>query len=350
VPVAPPLELVRRDADGGVRVVQLDRGEALLKMRPLPMPATLTETDGGWVLAAEDRSAYLRLSSAEARLWQAIDGRASVEAIVTAFFVREGSLDVGRVLRLLRTLREAGLIEVEPAGFLRRRAGAALAALEWRWLGAHAAAAALHRVVGGMFAMWCLPIWASLVALGAVAWSTDGRAASLPEPAWWIAVVFFVAMQGALHEAAHAVAVVHAGRRVRHLGVGIGGIYVDTTDLFCGTRTQHATAALAGPAANLVACALLAVAAAAAPIEGAAWLRVGAQAGAALALFTGWPFLLDNDGYHALGDLSGEPHLRRTSAAAVLAGKANGPQLLWFVGSALTLAAMAVGAWRLWAG
>lgn len=338
-----PLEVVVRSAGGeSLSIQKLDPGAALLAMRPQPCEAVLTEVDDGFVLSTPDKKVYLRLSGEQAQMWRMIDGRATVAEIVTAWFITVGSLDVRRVLSFMQVLRRAGLIEAAPVGFLRSSLSQRFALPEWRWAGMHSLAERIWAIVGGMFTGWTVPIWFTIVALGGWAINTETR--MIPIEAATMAPVVVVAglLHLALHELAHALAVVAAGRRIRHLGISFSGVYVDTTDLYLGTRAQHAVASLAGPAANLVLAAMLATLARATNGELCFALWTASATGFALALLTGWPFLIENDGYRAFCDMSGEPHLRKAGWIAVLAGKANPAQMLYSIGSVLTVALVIV--------
>jgi hypothetical protein len=335
-----PLELVVRREPGAFELRRLDPGATWLQMRPRPRGALLQECAGGWVLTGPDRKVYLRLGPEERHLWGLIDGRATVAEIATAYFITFGSLPVSRVAGFIHALRGAGLVEVEPAGFLRRRfAHVSWLRRELTWDGAHPVAAAVWRVVGPLATPWNLPVAAAICALGAhAAWIDDrvvagGLAARLPLLA--VALVVHVA----LHELAHAVAVVGFGRRVRGVAIGLRGVYVDTTDMYLGTREQHAVVALAGPGATLLFAALASVVACALPAGLAAAPREFATVGWGLALFTGWPFLFDNDGAHAFGDLTRTANPRFETWHALRTGRVRHVHLVYLIGSIATVLA-----------
>lgn len=329
-----------RAEGGGFELRSLDPGVTWLQMRPRPREAELTQVDGTWVLTTADRRVYLRLGAEERHLWGLIDGRSTVAEIATSYFVTFGALPVSRVAGFIQTLRTAGLVEVEPAGFLRRRfAHVAWLRREFTWTGAHDLAAAVWRVLGPLLTPWNLPVGAGIVGLGAYASWIDQRVDPTPllERAPFFALAFVVHV--ILHELAHAVAVVAFGRRVRGIAVGLRGAYVDTTDMFLGTRAQHAIVALAGPGASLVVAALAATAACALPLEAVALPRAFAAVGLAITLITGWPFLLDNDGAHALGDIVGTPHVRSAAWTALRTGRVRPMHTAYLMGCVLTVLA-----------
>lgn len=336
-----PLEVVVRGGES-IAVHKLDPGLALLGMRPTPVDAELTEIEGQFVLTTPDRRVYLRLSPDQARMWEMIDGKSTVAEIVTAWFLTVGSLDVARVLSFMHVLRKAGLVETEPVGFLRSKLGDQMRLPEWRWTGMQEFSQRIWNMIGGMFTGWTVPIWFTTVALGGWALNTESRIFEFSLGAVVPVILASGVVHILIHELAHAMAVISAGRKVRHLGIGLTGLYVDTTDLYLGTRAEHAVASLAGPATNIVLSGLLATMARASGGFMAESLWVASGTGFALALLTGWPFLLENDGYRAFCDMSGEPHLRKAGWIAVLAGKANAAQIAYSVGSVLTVAGVIV--------
>lgn len=331
---ARPLELVVRGPVGEPPAIQrVDPGTALLDSRPRPAPAELREVDGAHVLTTADRRVYLRLDAAEHHLWTLIDGQRTVAEIATAYFVRHGALSVGRVCTFITTLRRAGLVSVPPTPFLRWR-GAGLA--EWRWTGAHAWAEAAWRALGPVLAPWTAPTWAAVAGLGALAWVADDRLAPRDPLGLLLGAALALVAHVVVHELGHAMAVVAAGRRVRHAAVGLAGFYVDSTDMYLGSRRQHAVVSLAGPAATLLLTACFALLACAAPVAWLVPLRAGVYVGACVLALTLYPFAQANDARRAWSDLSGEPDLGLAAFRAVLSGQARRTQRIYVVLAVLT--------------
>lgn len=326
---ARPLELVLRQ-DGAPAVRRVDPGAALLGTRPRPVPVELRAVDGAHVLTTPDRRVYLRLDAEQYHLWTLIDGQRTVAEIATAYFLRYGALHVGRVGAFISSLRRHGLVEVAPSGFLRER-GAGLA--EWRWHGAHDVAELTWRAVGPMFHATTAPIWTAVLGLGAYSWSIDDRVATT---GFWTtagATLLLAAIHVFVHELGHAMAVVAAGRQVRFAAVGLAGFYVDSTDLFLGTRREHAIASLAGPFATALLTAACALLACAAPPEVAGALRPGVYLGLAVLGLTLYPFALDNDGRRAWSDLAGESELGWPALRAVATIRARPSQWIYVLGA-----------------
>ncbi|MSQ00266.1 MAG: hypothetical protein EXR71_00050 [Myxococcales bacterium] len=339
-----PLEVVVRREGAGFVVHRLDPGMALLQMRPCPLPAILTDVEGGWVLMTPDRSIYLRLGNEERHLWGLIDGRVTVAEMATAYFVRFGALPVGRVIRFVQMLRRAGLVRVEPAGFLRRRfAHVSWLRREWVWGGMHDVAATFWRGIAPFVTPWNGPIALAILGLGATALVADTRV----NPAGFgLAAALFAwafVIHAIVHELAHAVTVVGFGRKVRGVAIGLGGAHVDTTDMYLGSRREHAIVALAGPASNLALVAVAATIGCALPVDALPPFRALIAAGLTAAVMSGWPVLLDNDGAHAVSDLVGIPDLRRASWEALRHGRLGRVHLVYIAGCMVTVLAPPLG-------
>lgn len=342
-----PLEVVRRGPAGvGFEVHAIDRGAALLQMRLTPLPAELKQVDDHWVLVSEDRKVYLRLGPEDHHIWALIDGKATVSEIATTYFLRFGALHIGRVTGFIQILRRAGLIEVEPAGFLRKRfAHVSWLRREWAWEGMQALAERVWRVIAPVATPWNLPIFASILIFGAASFVIDQRdypAADGAKLGWFLAAL---AAHVVAHELAHAVAVVAHGRRVRSVALGLRGIYVDTTDMYLGSRLAHATASLSGPAINLAFAAVAAVIAVGLPCEQLAPFRAIVYAGLFVGFLTGWPFLFNNDAAHAIGDLTRIPNLRGASWEALRTGQLRRVHVLYILGCILTVLVPPLALW-----
>ncbi len=160
----------------------------------------------------------------------------------------------------------------------------------------------------------------------------------------------------AIHEAGHAFATKAFGRTVQGAGVGwywFGPIaFVDTSDMWLGTRAQRIVVSLAGPAADFVtagAVSILALLVSSPTVAAGLWsLTLPLYLGVVLNLNP----LLEYDGYHILTDLLDRPNLRaealdwvRRAFPDVLRSprraKGHWLELAYGVGSLLYIAAMA---------
>src|SRR5262245_32637815 len=245
-------------------------------MAPLP-----SRIQGDTAAALKNRRTedYLLLTEREKFLWQQMDGRASLQEIGTAFVLRYGSFDFEIIPRLIAKLRRAELLTMRPASRLRevlarnlrnpaaRAAEAVLHTLERLTVTSrrsHDVFARIYRygafVLFTPFAVAGLLVLTVLGARGAVALWADSASVTdslarhplvailLVKLLFWLTVVS--------HQIMHALACVHAGRRVREFGFTmlhgfIPTFYADVTDVFMATRRARIMNALAGPLVHL---------------------------------------------------------------------------------------------------
>jgi len=143
--------------------------------------------------------------------------------------------------------------------------------------------------------------------------------------AWGIlALTLAQVLSISVHEAGHALAIRHFGRRVRKLGLAIyylfPCVYVDATDMIMAPRWQRIVVSLAGPIAGVSVAALAMILMLTTSDE-----IVGSLAFKAATLlvfqfvFNLLP-ILDLDGYHVLVDALDAPLLRQRAMAFVRAG------------------------------
>jgi hypothetical protein len=120
-------------------------------------------------------------------------------------------------------------------------------------------------------------------------------------------------------------------------GVGISfldgivpAFYVDVSDMLMAGRWARIGVALSGPWTNLLLAGLCGLAAALLPGPPSDLLLLLADANVLLALYTLWPFHgLEEDGYHALVDLTRVSAIRERSSALVRSwfGRAPRPEM-----------------------
>ncbi len=277
----------------------------------------------------------------EALLWEHMDGETSMQELATHAFLASRTLDPAVVFGFLARARKAGLVEVTPTGWLHAPVPAGMRA-EWRWEDVDGAVRRLLRVAQVVVNRWtAVPI--AVAVLGSIL-----AHVALPPPGngpvgWQALPLFAVAWIGGLvpHEACHALACAAFGRRVRAVGIGWTGAWVDTTDMFLSGRAAHGLVALAGPAGSLC---FAATAAAVARVADSSLASVVANALLAQALVTAWPFLgWTNDGLNALGDLLREARLPRDSVRALREGRPALRHALYLMAVAGTWTALAWG-------
>ena len=291
---------------------------------------------------------YLRLDPADVQLYELMDGQRSIQDILIASLERTGMFSIDRLARLTAAMRANGFFGEEPPIlyeklFARRamrdpiaRASIFLKRLVmWdiaRWSNADRVVDRVYRF-GGWLAFTRIGA-TLLVAFGLYGlwlWFQEVRDPKLQlvtiDGSYTLGILALIVLQVisiSVHEAGHALAIRHYGRRVRRFGVAIYYLfpcfYVDSTDMTLGSRGQRIVVSLAGPFAGLTTAAACALAAAALPgtLQGELAFK-GASLFVFQFVFNLLP-ILELDGYHVLVDAVDAPFLRQRA--------------LWFVRSA----------------
>jgi putative peptide zinc metalloprotease protein len=347
------IELLVRAPDGqAFQTRQVESARAYLESRPqripdseselAPLPSSI-QGETAWVLKNRRTEDYLLLTEREKFLWHQMDGRASLQEIGTAYVLRWGSFDFEIIPQLIAKLRRAELLTMRPASRLRevlarnqrnpaaRAAEAVLHALEKLTVTSrrsHEVFARLYRygafvlftplAVLGLAALTVLGIRGAMVLLADSSAVTESLARHPLVAILLVKVLFWMTVVS--HQVMHALACVHAGRRVREFGFTmlhgfIPTFYADVTDVFMSSRRVRIMNAVAGPLVHLflgsLACWLASLA------EPGIW-KAFLAASALLqfqSLFVAlYPFcFLEMDGYHVLVDLLGVPTLNHDS-------------------------------------
>ena len=288
---------------------------------------------------------YLRLDPADLQLFELMDGRRSIQEILTTQLERNGVFALDRLARLTAELRANGFFGEEPPPlyeklFGRRamrdpiaRASMFLRRLVvWdiaRWSNADGFVDRVYRVGGRLaftrigavallaFGLYGLSVWFDEVR------SPRHQLATIDDSyvLGILALILLQVLSISVHEAGHALAIRHFGRHVRRFGLAMYYLfpcfYVDSTDMALGSRRQRIVVSLAGPFAGLTvaaACALVA--------EGQPETLVGGLAFKAASLFV-FQFIfnllpiLELDGYHVLVDALDAPFLRQRALGFV---------------------------------
>lgn len=168
-----------------------------------------------------------------------------------------------------------------------------------------------------------------------------------------------------VHEAAHAFTVKAFGRCVNRCGVGwywfSPVVFVDTSDMWLGSRRQRIVVSLAGPYANVILAGAESLIALAVPNDVAAACLWSLALPNLLTALANLNPLLEYDGYHVLSDVLDRPNLRSEALSwfgknfpAVLRDpqrlRNHATDLLYGIGSALYvigLAAVTIVLYRL---
>ncbi len=296
-------------------------------------------TDRGpasWVLRNTRTGRYLRCDDRDVFLWRRLDGATSIRDLLFAYSQEYGELDLPRIERTLRAFAEAELVgglpgTAEPGhGSRWRRIGSAVVRSQVALSGIDDLAGRAYRAFGWWFftAGGVAGLWLLIVAglYGFVVASgrhdvLDVRGAGLPGVLAGV-VAFLVAL--VVHEAAHAFAVKSYGRQVRRAGFmlvfGLPFAFVDTSDMWFGSRWSRIVVALSGPLTTLALAGGVSLGAAYLP--GAAGPAVAYQVAVGLylnTLFNLNPFA-PLDGYQAVADALRRPHLREEALRYLFGG------------------------------
>ncbi|MFL6111602.1 MAG: FHA domain-containing protein [Catenulispora sp.] len=288
-----------------------------------------------WALRNTRTGGYLSLDERQVFLWNQIDGRATTRDLLFAYLEEYGELALPRIERTLRTFAAAGLV----AGLPGQRGAEQLSGRSRAFAAIVKALLRLEISVQGLdgltergyrrFGWWfftrpAVALLALVVPAGLVAFWFDRAEYRLLDTGgagpWGGAIVlaaFFTACL--LHELAHAMAVKSYGRRVNRGGfllmMGLPFAFVDTSDMWLGSRWSRVVVALSGPLVTAGLAGGLAI---------GAWCSPSKTAGAilfqitfALYLNTLYNFnpLMPLDGYMALSDAMRFPRLREESRA-----------------------------------
>ncbi|HUG05119.1 MAG TPA: cyclic nucleotide-binding domain-containing protein [Candidatus Limnocylindria bacterium] len=327
---------------------RLDYAAFVPRLVPDIERATLRRRDGSSYAVLKnphaDRGAglYVSLEPEDVELVELMDGARSAQDILVVHLERRGVLALGRLARLTATLAANGFFgEERPAIYEKLRALRAnrdpltrislwlRRLIMWdvaRWNNADRTVGVVYRW-GGRLAFTRLG--AALVVLfsgaGLVTWVLEvisGRHSLVTVDGSYVlgllALIVLQVLSISVHEAGHALAIRHYGRRVRRLGLAIYYLfpcmYVDSTDMTMAPRRQRIVVAVAGPIAGMTvgaACAFVAA------LDGgiAGGLAFKAASLFAFQLVLNLLPILELDGYHILVDLLDAPFLRQRSMA-----------------------------------
>ena len=285
---------------------------------------------------------YIRLEPDDVSLFVLMDGTRTIQDILVKHLETNGVLAVDRLARLTAALAANGFFGDERPRFYERltmqralrdplvRLSMWLRRLiTWdiaRWSNADAL---IQRVYRGGAWLAFTPIGAILIAIlciaGIVAWVREvsvGRHTLVTlDGSFVLGIVVLIVLQVlsiSVHEAGHALAIAHYGRRVRRLGLAIyylfPCVYVDSTDMTMASRKARIVVSLAGPVGGLSVSAICAFVA---TMDGGI---LGSLAFKASSLFL-FQFalnllpILELDGYYILVDLLDAPLLRQRALA-----------------------------------
>ncbi|MDF2263911.1 FHA domain-containing protein [Streptomyces coacervatus] len=307
----------RRRSGWALKQVPTDRGEP------------------GWVLSNTRTGVYLRLDEREVFLWNAVDGENTVRDLLFAYADRFGELALPRIEAALAAFADAGLLrglpgrpEQEQTGGWRRAGRAlyrALLKLEISVPGLDGAVTRLYGAFGWrLFTRTGVTLgWLSVVG-GLVAFFRAQRRQHLLDfggAGVWGPVALAAGYVSALviHELTHALAVKSYGRKVRRGGfllmMGMPFAFVDTSDMWFGSRWSRVVVALSGPLSTAALAGWCAVGAACLPAGPVSAVLFQLAFGLYLNTLYNFNPLMPLDGYQALTDALRVPRLREEASA-----------------------------------
>ncbi|MFF5024726.1 FHA domain-containing protein [Streptomyces collinus] len=288
-----------------------------------------------WVLSASRTGRYLELDERQVFLWHAVDGENTVRDLLFAYADRYGELALPRIESTLAAFADAGLLrglpgrpeeEERPAGWRRaaRTLYRTLLRLEVSVPGLDRLVSRLYRAFGwrlftrtGVVLAW-LSVAGGLVAFLAAHGRhrlLDFGGAGALGPVL-LAAGYVTALL--VHELTHALAVKSYGRKVRRGGfllmMGMPFAFVDTSDMWFGTRWSRVVVALSGPLSTAALAGWCAAGAALLPAGPASALLYHLAFGLYLNTLYNFNPLMPLDGYQALTDVLRVPRLREEAS------------------------------------
>jgi CRP-like cAMP-binding protein/Zn-dependent protease len=327
---------------------RLDYASFVPRLVPDIERAELRRRDGStyYVLknpgGANGAGLYVQLEPEDLRLVDLIDGERSVQDILVAHLEQYGTFALDRLARVTAVLGANGFLgEERPPVYEKLAARRAMRdpftraslllrrLIMWdiaRWNNPDRVVGLVYRF-GGRLAFTRVggALLVLLAIAGIVVWIREvgvGRhGLAAVNGSYALGILALTLLQVAsisVHEAGHALAIRHYGRKVRRLGLMIYYLfpcaYVDATDMAMATRRQRIVVSLAGPIGGATVGAICAFIAA---FDGGV---VGSVAFQAASLFTFQLVLnlvpiLELDGYHVLVDVLDAPFLRQRSMA-----------------------------------
>ncbi|MEU8077300.1 FHA domain-containing protein [Catellatospora citrea] len=291
--------------------------------------------DQQWVLRNTRTGQYLQLDERDVFLWHQLDGENTVRDLLFAYAQRYGELALPRIERTLRTFAALELVrglhgqrEAEKPPLLKRFGQAVLKTLlrmEVSVKGLDSVFGRMYRSFGWRFftrtgvvgLWWCIlgGIYAMAVA------SAHQNLFDINGAGVWGAIVIAAGYLVALivHESAHALAVKSYGRTVTRGGfmlmMGMPFAFVDTSDMWFGSRWSRIVVTLSGPLSTAAIAGMLAAVAAWVPAPQVSGIAYQLAFGLYLNTLYNLNPLMPLDGYQALADALRLPRLREEASA-----------------------------------
>lgn len=280
-----------------------------------------------WVLRNTRSGRYLELDERDVFIWQRLDGHNTVRDLLFFYAQQYGELALPRIERSLHTLADLELVTgvFGHSGKRERKLLKALLQPEVSVRGLDRLYSKAYRWFGWWFFTRPAIVLLWLIILGGLAAmfvaSGHKRLFDLSGAGVWGAIAVGVGYLFALvlHESAHALAVKSYGRKVTRGGfmllLGMPLAFIDTSDMWFGSRWSRIVVTLAGPlstAAIAGLCAIYAAYGSAPELSAIAYtLAFGLYVNTAYNLNP----LMPLDGYQAMADALRMPRLREQASA-----------------------------------
>jgi putative peptide zinc metalloprotease protein len=291
--------------------------------------------DQQWVLRNTRTGQYLQLDERDVFLWHQLDGENTVRDLLFAYAQRYGELALPRIERTLRTFAALELVrgvhgqrEAEKPPLLKRFGQAVLKLLlrtevsvkgldgvftkmyrsfGWRFFTRTGVAGLWFCIIGGIYAMTVASGSQNLFDIN----GAGIRGAVIIAAGYLFALI--------VHESAHALAVKSYGRTVTRGGfmlmMGMPFAFVDTSDMWFGSRWSRIVVTLSGPLSTAAIAGMLAAVAAWVPAPQVSGIAYQLAFGLYLNTLYNLNPLMPLDGYQALADGLRLPRLREEASA-----------------------------------
>lgn len=279
---------------------------------------------------------HYHLEVEEAELLPLMDGTRTVKDIVVERFRGSGEMELSGLADLVQMLYAGNFLTrkyvdvqravergLNPVSSRRARAGQFAKTLSIEWEGAHRLVAWFYRAgLKRVFHPIALVLSSLVVVAGFAAFLSVQGSGMFSLTGQSVAAESLVLLGLSyiltfIHELAHALVVVHYGRRVKSAGFmiyfGSPAFFVDSSDALMLDRRQRMMQAFAGPFAELVVAGLASIAIWAAPDSVAADVLYKFALLNYFVIFLNLIPLLELDGYFILADLIQVPDLRPKS-------------------------------------
>jgi putative peptide zinc metalloprotease protein len=288
-----------------------------------------------WVLRNVRSGQYLEMSARDRFIWEQIDGEATVRDILFAYVDTYGELALPRIESSLRSFESIGLVRglsADSSGTRRnvfRRIGHAiftgLLRLEISIKGVDGVVGRLYRAGAwrfftrtGVTLLWAMAIAGFIEFLDA---RHHQKLFAIGGAGLWGALVIAAGYLVALmaHETAHALAVKSYGRTVTRGGfmlmMGMPFAFVDTSDMWLGTRWSRVVVTMSGPLSTAALAGSFAIVAAQVHSPVVAGMAFQLAFGLYMNTLYNCNPLMPLDGYQALADSLRIPKLREEAMA-----------------------------------